>query len=338
MATTASMELVAFTNKFSKFALHDSPTLQVACMQTMLQRSLDAVKQHYGPGTWEHHLRASLVRTVVDLIFDPAVLGGPRSPGLRIPPQFPETFYLDHSRLCRFGMEAADLTVVYMVLLLSRSPPSPISAAEDAASLKQEITSLAPPRLGLCFGHALRSSSRSRQSKPSDSACRTGKDWDEWRQGISDILLQIARRKAADGVPSQTAIDTLERWADANLQEGSAFSSVVQKRLKDAVCDAVVHALQNPPSPAAPSTVPMSLQSCAHALIHAAARPSVLPSATVPRLPPPVQPSQPPPGASNAGLEGLAPELQSLARRLAEIVAHHLAVYTPLYASPGFLH
>lgn len=334
MATTASMELVAFTNKFSKFALHDSPTLQVSCVQAMLQRSLDTVKQ--GPGAWEQHLRASLVRTVVDLIFDPTVLGGPRSPGLRIPPHFPETFYLDHSRLCRFGMEAADLTVVYMILLLAGS------SVANSDELKMEITSLAPPRLGLCFGHALRSSTRSSRhghsKAPSDSP-RAGKDWDEWRQGMSDILLQVARRKAADGIPSQTAIDTLERWAEANLLEGSAFSGVIQRRLKDSLCTAILHALENPTATAAASVLPApaySEQPCAYSLLHPPTRASTLSSTSASRLPPLIQPL--PTGTLGSGMDILAPELHSLGRRVAEVLSHHLAVYTPLYSSPGFLH
>lgn len=336
MATTASLELSAFRNKF---LLHDPPTLQVAAIQTSLQQRLDAVRAlGTGTGVLEDQLRASLVRTVVDLMFDPAVLGGPRSPGLRIPPNFPETFYLDHSRMCRFSSEACDLSVLYMLLLLARSPPFSVSDASVAATLKSEIASIAPPRLGLCFGSALRSRHHAKDSAASE--------WEQWRQGISDVLLQIARGAAAGGVPSQGMLETLERWADTNLQERSALAGVCQKRLREALYEAVAGALQHPPARATaqrlpvPVLAPLPQQPCAQAVLHVSTRPPVpLAPLTVSRYPVPPPPAQSTTSAASAaGLDVFAIEIDSLARRIAEVVAHHWTVYKDLYTSPGFLH
>jgi len=315
-----------------------------------MQRALDAVKQSpAAAGTArEHLLRTSLSRAVVDLIFSPAVLAGPRAPGLRIPADFPETLYLDHSRLCRFGMEAADLTVLYMVLLLARSPPFGVTDTDSAVQLKNELASISPPRLGLCFGYPLRAARHSKSSSHSDPAsvaAKMSEEHREWRAGVSDVLLQVARRasSASGGIPAQATIDTLERWADSNLREGTPFATVLQRRLRDALVEAVDAALRSPsPSAIQPAAAPAPMyaaQPCAQALMQTATRqPS--PMMTSPQAPALRLPVPRPAGAQTApgaGLEPLEHEINTLARRISDVVSHHWNVYNPVYNAPGFL-
>ncbi|KAH7089378.1 T-complex protein 11-domain-containing protein [Auriculariales sp. MPI-PUGE-AT-0066] len=327
LSTTASMELAAFS---SKSRHQESSSLQISCAQASMQRSFDAIKQLQAQSSSsisrEQSLRATLIRNVVDLVFNPTVLGGPRTSGLRIPADFPETLYLDHSRLCRFGMEAADLTVLYMVMLLARSPPFSVADTASALELKSQLECISPPRLGLCFGHALRAArhlkSTSNQN-PAVLASRMEEERREWRAGVSDVLLQIARR------------------ASSTPGDGSPLAALLQKRLKDALCEAVDLAWRSPSPQVHATPAPMyAQQPCAQAVMLAANRQQsystlTSPQAPVSRLPVPKPTSSQ--QVTDTGLEPLASEINVMASRIAELIGHHWNVYHPIYTAPGFL-
>ncbi|KAH7099016.1 T-complex protein 11-domain-containing protein, partial [Auriculariales sp. MPI-PUGE-AT-0066] len=329
LSTTASMELAAFS---SKSRHQESSSLQISCAQASMQRSFDAIKQLQAQSSSsisrEQSLRATLIRNVVDLVFNPTVLGGPRTSGLRIPADFPETLYLDHSRL-------------------SRSPPFSVADTASALELKSQLECISPPRLGLCFGHALRAArhlkSTSNQN-PAVLASRMEEERREWRAGVSDVLLQIARRASSTpgDVPSHATIETLERWADSNLREGSPLAALLQKRLKDALCEAVDLAWRSPSPQVHATPAPMyAQQPCAQAVMLAANRQQsystlTSPQAPVSRLPVPKPTSSQ--QVTDTGLEPLASEINVMASRIAELIGHHWNVYHPIYTAPGFLH
>ncbi|KAI0754963.1 T-complex protein 11-domain-containing protein [Daedaleopsis nitida] len=325
----------------------------------------------------------TVVKAVVNLIFDPpAIPAQPHGQRLPSPPPstvttptisspalttsrshgssssssnsssfagYPETFFLDYSRLATLSTDAADFTSLYMLLMLYRqlvhshlhrrssagTHARSLVTNEELLRLKKEIWEIGPSHLGLCFvENRPRTSSSSSSSGSHSGSSRSSSRHSErdreaemrrWRSDMSDVILQVTRRAAEPRSPSSSPSacaenlrapdpDTLKltnSWAENNLRPGSALSTLMKKRIRECVEEAVLAIVL--PSPSAPSS-PMSSPSTS--------------------LPLPIEKDV---TRTTNGLEPLMPEIKHLAERAAKLVTIHTNVYGALYAHPAFL-
>ena len=111
-------------------------------------------------------------------------------------------------------------------------------------------------------------------------------------------------------VPEASVLNLANSWAQSHLREGSPLSTLMKRRIRDCVEDAVLDIVLS-----------ASLSSC------------------------PSSPSEPDHPCENgaqsqstsSGLEPLMPEIRHLAERAAKLVSIHTNVYGALYAHPAFL-
>lgn len=159
-----------------------------------------------------------------------------RLPHIAPPPGYPETLYLDHARLAGLTADAADLGVLYALLMLFRQlvySGGRKVALEDSVvdRVKREIWEVGPVRLGLCFSGR----------KPGDD-----EEWEKWRSGMRDVVLQVAvraeqvRSGASDSsktpaLPDSKMLAMLESWTDTNLKPDAALAKLFKGRLTKAV-------------------------------------------------------------------------------------------------------
>ncbi|RDB18020.1 Protein SOK1 [Hypsizygus marmoreus] len=299
----------------------------------------------------------AVLKGIIDLIFDPpppssspsstptsstppspvfqtTTLTSPRLPG------YPETTYLDSARLALLSSDAADTTALYMFLLLYRQlihseSNDPASSPQDSLKvddadllrLKKEIRDIGPTHLGSCFScgsaHELDNSNE--------------KNGEEGRFAKRDIVLQIAKR-AKDAqcsranpslsssspppspigeIPGEQMVNLAQRWADANIQPDSPLCTMLRRRLRDAVFNAVV-VLTYPgrdSTTGALSTVDFL------SFVHASVDPLAIPLST----------------ATATGMEPLVDEIRSLAEKISRLALIHLNAFLPLYEQDGFL-
>ncbi|KAI0311719.1 T-complex protein 11-domain-containing protein [Amylostereum chailletii] len=278
----------------------------------------------------------STLRGMIDLVFtppSPVPLSAPTlSASSREPtpfethlPGYPETLYLDHARLVQLTKDAADLTTLYMLLMLYRQllcaspakgaspPPPPPPPKRDPASddthtqrIKREILELAPTNMGRCFLPV-------RAPCPHHPPHADDAEVEPWTRGVRAVVLQVAarasevRRGRAPGSPATAPEPGLlalaERWSDSHLRLDSPLADMLRNRLREAVFDLLVH------------TVVMR----GNDVPFAAARP--------------VAPLAP---ATATGLEALGPEVRQLTERLAKLAILHLNVYQSVYEQDGF--
>ncbi|KAI0372151.1 hypothetical protein BV20DRAFT_100118 [Pilatotrama ljubarskyi] len=271
---------------------------------------------------------------------------------------YPETFYLDYGRFGTLNTDAADFTALYMLLMMYRQlVHSPLSrrgghahARTDALSpdalvrLKKEIWEIGPAHPGLCFMQGRRPGSCSLGS--SRSAARQERaerdreaEMRRWRAEIEDVALQVAMHaseprgslsaaKAAVAeererrlhAPDMQVVKFALGWTETNLRQGSPFSVLCKRRLRERVEEAVLaivlpqhfasQSLAGAPSSSAPSTPTPSLGEPKDALV---------------------------PQPTSSGLEPLGAEVKHLSQRAAKLVEIHMNVYGELYAHPAFL-
>jgi hypothetical protein len=301
-------------------------------------------------------LRLIALRAIADLIFVPpasaplAPLPPPTTtpthrspPAIASLPGYPETLYLDHSRMILLSADAADLTAQYMLLMLYRqlvfssSPKdgvAPRAAVTDAElqRVRKEIWEIGPSRLGYCFsqgrGKRSKEHGREREEKTEEEKERDRlkheekekKEWKKWHTSMRDVMLQIAMRattgrtvagssastpvtSAAAPVPDEATVKLVERWADTNLRHGSQLSTLLRDKLRNAVLDVVIENVLKLPPKKSPH-----------------------PDAAAPA-----------PAATMSGLEPLAAEIKQLGERVAKLATIHLNVYGPLYESSGYM-
>ncbi|KAF8606939.1 Tcp11-domain-containing protein [Ceratobasidium sp. AG-I] len=243
-----------------------------------------------------------------------------RLPHIAPPPGYPETLYLDHARLAGLTADAADLSVLYMLLMLFRqlvfsNSGSSASGAgrrkpvvlEDSVvdRVKREIWEVGPARLGLCFSLPA--------GKGKESA-----EWEKWRAGMRDVVLQVAVRaeevrrgvslseepeegeKRVPTLPDAQTLALLESWMETNLKTGAPLERLLKARLERAVGDVVGRCVRRPASAQEEDV--------------GAGAPAVA-----------------------AGLEPLMPEIRHLGERIAKLVSFHGRVYRGLYEAEGFL-
>ncbi|TFY50162.1 hypothetical protein EVG20_g11683, partial [Dentipellis fragilis] len=155
----------------------------------------------------------SSLKAIIDLIFSPPSPVPLSSPLVTttapthhaVPPVasllsgYPESLYLDHSRLILLAKDASDLSTIYMLLMLYRqllftstpqSPPARGDMVLDDAHLqniKKELWELGPQNLGRCF-LPVQPIHHSRSSQNDE------KEQEEWNTGIKSVVLQVTAR------------------------------------------------------------------------------------------------------------------------------------------------
>lgn len=287
-------------------------------------------------------MQVCVLTGIVDLIFNPPTplaASSARSRTIHVSPPpvfvtlpgYPETLFLDISRLMLLTSDAADLTATYMLLMLYRQlvftapTPSPGAGAKpkiedtEVDGLKREIWQVGPPRLGLCFyeGYSLNEDTKQAGEPANTPPPRDLKD--RWRKGMRAAVLQVARRAeqtragipftprtegvdtddTPDIVPNEQTIRLANGWAGTNMRSGSSLGGILRAKLRAAVLRVVVSAVMAPGvTPAGPEET---------------------------RVPP------------GSGLEALSAEIQHFGLRVTKLAALHLSVYGEFYEQKGLL-
>ncbi|KAF8208914.1 T-complex protein 11-domain-containing protein [Mycena galopus ATCC 62051] len=244
-------------------------------------------------------------------------------------PEYPETSYLDNARILLLSTDAVDLTALYMFLLLYRQLK--LSSSESATSgsvpdewelakIKREIRDIGSSRLGYSFYCG---------TAASDPDAMDGVDSEElekWRALKQNVVLQIAMR-AKNSTTNDTTLPSVDtslfalaqRWADVNIQQDSALSGMLRKRLRDVVFNAVV-GLAYPGRDAARLNVDFSA-------FGSLRTPGSNPNS----------PSCSPVNVAGTGMEALGEEISLLAENISKLALIHLNTYLPLYEVEHFL-
>jgi hypothetical protein len=280
----------------------------------------------------------SVIEGLVDLIFNPpssVPLASPivttTSPSHQLVPNiitqlpdYPETLFLDHSRLIQLTKDAADVTSVYLLLMLHRQllvssyqdptiPRREINPEDvDMQLIKKEILELAPRNIGRCF-------LRVRPTSDPQTSQAEARELEKWKSGMQSVVLQIASRAsetrrrspsvATSSNPSLRApephlLRVAESWSENNFKLESPLSTLMRDRLRDAVLEIVVQ--------------------------------TVLVRGSISPLAPPVCGPSPATRKLATGMEPLAPEIRQLGERLSKLAVLHLNVYQTMYEQDDF--
>lgn len=280
----------------------------------------------------------SVIEGLVDLIFNPpspVPLASPivttTSPSHQlIPniitqlPDYPETLFLDHSRLIQLTKDAADVTSVYLLLMLHRQllvssyqdstiPRRAVNPEDvDMQLIKKEILELAPRNIGRSF-------LRIRPSSDPQSSQAEGRELEKWKSGMQSVVLQIAsrasetRRRPAPSsssnpclrAPEPHLLKVAESWSENHFKLESPLSALMRDRLREAVLEIVVQTV----------------------LVRGSINPLSAPVSGT---------SQPAARKLASGLEPLAPEIRQLSERLSKLAVLHLNVYQTMYEQDDF--
>jgi T-complex protein 11 len=241
-------------------------------------------------------------------------------------PDYPETLFLDHSRLIQLTKDAADVMSVYLLLMLHRQlllssyqdpaiPKREINPEDvDMQLIKKEILELAPRNVGRCF-------LRIRSSSDPQSSQAEARELEKWKSGMQSVVLQIAsrasetRRRSSSAVassnpclraPEPHLLRVAESWSENHFKLESPLSTLMRDRLRDAVLDIVVHTV----------------------LVRGSISPLVSSSSS--------GSPQPPTRKLATGMEPLAPEIRQLSERLSKLAVLHLNVYQTMYEQDDF--
>ncbi|KAI0770308.1 T-complex protein 11-domain-containing protein [Fomes fomentarius] len=197
-----------------------------------------------------------------------------------------------------------------------------------------------------------RSSSRHERSEREREA-----EMRKWRTDIADVVLQVTRRaseprgpqgqnmlsttttteSAGSGssspadklrAPDTETLKLTSSWAENNLRPGSALSTLMKKRIRECVEEAVLAIVLPSSSSSSSSSSPSSSASGSGSGDASSSLSS--PSSSSSENDATATPT------SN-GLEPLMPEIRHLAERAARLVTIHTNVYGALYAHPSFL-
>ncbi|KAF8333546.1 T-complex protein 11-domain-containing protein [Cantharellus anzutake] len=234
---------------------------------------------------------------------------------------YPETLWLDQTRLGILSADAADLSVLYMLILLFRqvvhsvkpSSSSPHIQAWELDRLKKEIWELGPERPGWRFFRggigAIHKPTQEQETR--------------WECSMRDVTLQIGRRAVeiasktkpleesatltsdhgvrSTKVPlSPSLLLLLEGWVETNLHTGSSLRVLTHNRLRAAILQFV------------------RASTCHRADVSGQT---------------PMEPIVPP----GVGLEPLIPEIRHLSERIGSLVLFHCQVFGRVYEDPDFM-
>ncbi|KAF8807117.1 hypothetical protein BYT27DRAFT_7137530 [Phlegmacium glaucopus] len=327
--------------------LHDTHDALLARKQPIPHPSYPTDHLNYATMTKNQQIYLSVLKGVVDLIFETSGLSQAATPYNSPPtspissptlsssfPTIPETLYLDRSRLLQLGSDVDDTTALYMFMLLFRqlvfsesldglsAPDPPKVDLADMMRLKHEIRALGSFRLGLYFLTA----------PHTDDAEISLQDVENRRNVKQDIVLQIAKRandtrhrgsqplsallSPVGEVPDQRIISVAQHWAKYNMHSGSALSTMLRNRLRDVLFDAVVSLAY----PGRDSTTGKMLSMDFFSI---GQLPTCLGTAHV--------------GTHMAGMEALTDDIRRLAEKISRVTLIHLNSYLPLYETEGFL-
>lgn len=303
-----------------------------------------------------HRIVASLLPALVDLVIFPPTPASPTLPPSptttpvtkthhthqpNLQPGYPETLYLDHSRLLMLASDASDITANFMLLSLVRqfvyaSPPKngkrPQLSDSALMQIRREITAVGPSRPGLCFckDYSLNDRDAPRMSSSSVQS---------WHSHMSSLALHLAQKiENARGVtgedsdlpvgsshsgqlvpPSPELVESVTKWCSTHMCSGSPVSAVFRKKLANAVLKVVIphffslwnagvqHRLGLQQNPFSAATTPDSTS------------------------------GDDVTSKVKTGLEPLSAEVRLLAERLAKLAVLHLRVYIPFYEQNDFL-
>lgn len=293
-----------------------------------------------------------VLKGFTDMIFDPptpiqssklyvpAVCSQSAWPTASSLPGYPETTFLDSARLVTLSTDAADVTAMYMFLMLYRqlvfsnprhssSGQMPKVTESDLLQLKIEIRDIASCHLGYCFTRTLAEEPTAGEG----STKKTGdREWEKWQRAARDVVLQIAMRATQAQNCSRTSLSPTdrsfihqppddrmlqlaERWLDTNLRHRSSFSVVLRNRFRDAVFHRLVA-----------TTFPT--RDVSTEKLKATSESSTSPVAST---------TSSPPSGTVTGLESFTDEIRTLTDKLSKLSVIHLGVYLPLYEQDGFI-
>ncbi|KAJ6512248.1 T-complex protein 11-domain-containing protein [Mycena vitilis] len=342
--TSGQFELRSFKSRKSTEGCCFQKTREwlAAAHSSLLTRSESIPHHLYPPGYLRYQtlqknqqIYLATLKGLTDLVFaspSPAslislpVLTTPLSqatlPTISSLPGYPETSYLDNARILLLSTDAVDLTALYMFLLLYRqlrfssSSPSSLSGSNvdewELTRIKREIRDIGSSRLGYAFYCG------------SAEADVDTDELEKWRALKQNVVLQIAMRAKNNapatgpmGAVDETLFAVAQRWADHNIQHGSALSTMLRGRLRDVVFNAVVgHAY--PGRDAASG----KLASVNFSAIGRAPTLPPSPTTTIGKV---------------TGMEALTEEIGALAENISRLALIHINAYLPLYEVEHFL-
>lgn len=304
-------------------------------------------------------IQTAVTKAIVGLIFDPpsSASSPPNSPTHRTKNQaglsgYPETLYLDHSRLASLSTDAADFTAVYMLLMLYRQLvhsggfSTQNMKLDELLSLKKEIWEIGPQHPGYCFVCPGLNHSKERvggtgqgcdRSENKDS--KTADEWSKWRNEINDVVLQLAMR-AGDArsrvrIPTSTSSSTPSTSYPAREQGAQDLTT----RTPDAALLKLATSWTES-NLRAGSPLGTLMRKRIRKLVEQVAIELVVPCSKKANCGPlgmPSGSSMEKEGGAASGLEPLMPEINHLAEKLSKLVSIHMDVYGALYAQPGFV-
>ena len=291
--------------------------------QTKIHQSRPPEIRAYSKLSTNQQIHVATLMGLVDLVFSPPTdrANAATSPtlldGSLAATAYPETLYLDTSRLPALSSEAAELMALYMSLLLYRqliqikartgsgvvSPNLP-----RLQKLKAELRDISGNRLGCCFSRRHLTKRHDMPDKRADR-CSLMRD---------DIALQIAKhahntaltsqQASADGcdAPDKQLFDLARSWVATNFHPDSSLSALARDRLRNAVLDGVVRATSRR------GTCSKKLAEL-HIDLDAGGE------------------------IKDAGTEPLTDEIRILVYKITRLASVHLGTYLPLYEQDGFL-
>ena len=293
MRNTGSFEIKAFKMRFGpEPSLHLTRQWLHSTHNSLVQRaepiSHPAYAEHivYTKMTRNQQVYIAVLRGIVDVVFNLWIssatnwtLSPPSTPVASSPtsttpasPTFPptvgrpETLYLDKARLASFSTEAADVTVLYMFMLLFRqlamadlggpcsTKPLRRVNEEDVFELRQELLDIGPAKMAACFIPEETDGLSEKQKK----------DLEQRRRIRSNLVLQVAKKasdlRRAKSLPRTADVEHTERtsssvfgeppdqrlvnigqcWVETNMQPGSTLSVLLHNRIREVLFDMVV--------------------------------------------------------------------------------------------------
>lgn len=275
--------------------------------------------------------------------------------------EYPETLYLDHSRLLMLTADAADITANAMFLALFRQlvfsesmkRGKRVSIQDDELSrLKSEINAVGPQRPGVCFCREYSQSDvvEAQAYEPSIAV---------WRETMASAALQLAhavdKTASRDGKeddstaarfapPDSELLASVTSWCKTYMNATSDVAKVFRKKVAAEMLRAliprffaqyyVMGAQRRPsnnntsqaatmPFATAPDNVMSTTTDCEMADAMGMDANATAAAAAAPK--------------PKTGLEPLSEEIRLLVERLAKLAALHLRVYMPLYDLGGFV-
>ncbi|KAG8724535.1 hypothetical protein FRC09_017433 [Ceratobasidium sp. 395] len=157
-----------------------------------------------------------------------------RLPNIAPTSGYPGTLYLDHARLAGLTADAANLGMLYMLLVLFRqlvfSNPSGATTQRKPIVLEDSVVD--------------------RVKREIWEEKEGGAEWDKWHAGMRDVVLQVAVRAEevrwgvqstpeSPVLPDAQTLTMLESWMDTNLRTGAPLERLLKGPLEKAVGEVV---------------------------------------------------------------------------------------------------